>query len=283
MEQMSYKDTKELILYAFKEYEYANFSILGATTAILRDFNDYFEPNSKGYYNYIKSLYLINCTSDNLEWYKKNRPGFLKRRLIPDLKRNIDFEPAEFEMQELIKLVDNYLSDKDTDINMKNDLISKIEETEETEETKETEELKYFIFSMYDGIQSTSEKVNNPEKQNLSEQKTNQLEESIYKFYKTIKDIELPNVPKGFTDSVYNPEQSTSEKVSNPEKQNLSEQETNQLESIYKFYILAKEMEKLEKLYKNNKQFRESVKSVNSSKLSPIFEKLIESVFKRVH
>ncbi|GAB1786099.1 hypothetical protein [Priestia megaterium] len=127
MEQMSEKDIKELISIEFSELLYAKYSPLGATSAILNDYDNSFEHNTKEYYTYIKSLFLINCTSDNLEWYKKNDPEFLVRRVILELKETIQFEPAGEEMLDFTHLVENYLFNKIDGINRKNNSKSTIE------------------------------------------------------------------------------------------------------------------------------------------------------------
>ncbi|PGN62204.1 hypothetical protein CN978_25065 [Priestia megaterium] len=165
MVQRYYKDIKELILDEFDEYLYAGYSPLGATVAILKDYNNYFEYDSREYYKYIKSLYLINCTRDNLEWYKEYRPGFLEERVIPQLMDTIRFEPLKGEMKKLIHFVNTYLFIEIDDINQKINPKSIMELIELN---------RHRLDSSFNNEQSILEKVENPKHQNSI--KINELE-----------------------------------------------------------------------------------------------------------
>lgn len=176
MEQMTYHVVKELISNEFNEYLYAKYSPLGATSAILYDYNDYFESDSQEYHMYIKSLFLINCTSHTLEWYKEYSPDFLEIRIIPHFMDTIRFETTFSEMQQLIRIVRGYLSNEFNDIDQVNNLISSIEETEAQRD---------FVDLMF--IKSKQLSTEKDEKQN----KSNTIKiDSVYKALKIIQERE---------------------------------------------------------------------------------------------
>ena len=170
MVQRYYKDIKELVLDEFDEYLYANYTPIGATSAILRDYNNYFKHDSQEYYKYIKSLYLINCTVDNLKWYKKYGPDFLEKEVIPQLMDTIRFEPKENEMIVLTQLVNAYLFNKVDDVNQKFDLMSIIKLIEL--------QITHLDLSFINE-QSISENVENPKNQNPLKNNQLELEEAL--------------------------------------------------------------------------------------------------------
>jgi hypothetical protein len=126
MEKMNEKEISELMEFEFSELMYAWGSPLGATTSILSDYEDYFEKNSKEYYYHIKSLYLLNCASDNLKWYKEHRADFLERRVTPLLMEFIHFDSDEKEMRELTVHVKEYLFDEKDDFNEIENIMEKL-------------------------------------------------------------------------------------------------------------------------------------------------------------
>lgn len=122
---MEKKDIEELMMMEFGELMYAWGSPLGTTVSILEDYENYFEHNSAKYYHYLSSLYILNCMSDNLKWYKEHSTDFLETRLVPLLMEVIHFDSNEKEMQELIELVRDYLSGKSDDLNKIESIVDK--------------------------------------------------------------------------------------------------------------------------------------------------------------
>lgn len=114
---MSEKEVKELMEYEFGELMYAWSSPIGSTNSILQDYEDYFEKDSKEYYYHIKSLYLLNCSTENLTWYKERKRMFIDERIKPLLLEFVHVDVDEKELRELTVEVKKYLFDEQKDIN----------------------------------------------------------------------------------------------------------------------------------------------------------------------
>jgi len=118
MEKMNEQEVKELMEYEFGELMYAWSSPIASTNSILQDYEEYFEKDSKEYYYHIKSLYLLNCSTENLKWYKERRTKFIEERVTPLLMECIHMDVDEKEMRELTVHVKEYFFDEKDDVNI---------------------------------------------------------------------------------------------------------------------------------------------------------------------